>query len=101
MFDKQEKLEKEELEALVAQQEATASLQEATSSLIRIKRQKHKLRIKAKKVLAREALVLKEQELSEVPFPPDFDFSFLDELGEAEPVSSRLVRETPPDEVSP
>jgi len=100
LFDKQEKPEKEELEALVIQQEATASLQEATSSLIRIKRQKHKLRIKAKKVLAREALVLKEQELSEMPFPPDFDFSFLDELAKLKPVPSPLVRETPPDEMS-
>jgi len=101
LFDKQEKLEKEELEALVAQQEATASLQEATSSLIRIKRQKHKLRIKAKKVLVCEALVLKEQKLSKVTFPPDFDFPFLNELGESEPVPFPQAREVPPDEVSP
>ena len=94
LFDQQDKLEQEELEALTAHQAATAAL-------IRVKRQKHKLRMKAKKVLAREAVVLREQEMNDDLFPDGFDFPFVTDLGESEPVLSPSQGETSVVETSP
>ena len=62
--------------------------QAATAALIRIKKQKHKLRMKAKKVLAREVVVLRKQEMNDDLFPDGFDFPFIADLGELEPVLS-------------
>jgi hypothetical protein len=57
--------------------------------------------MKAKKVLAREAVVLREQEMNDELFPDGFDFSFVEGSDEPEPVLSPPQGETPVAEASP
>jgi hypothetical protein len=51
--------------------------------------------MKAKKVLAREAVVLREQELNDELFPDGFDFPFVEDSGEPEPMLSPSQGEMP------
>ena len=57
--------------------------------------------MKAKKVLAREVVVLREQEMNDDLFPDGFDFPFVVDLGESEPVLSPSQGETSVVETSP
>ena len=75
--------------------------QAITTTLIRVKKQKYKLHMKAKKVLAREVVVLREQEMNDDLFPDGFDFPFVADLGESEPVLSPSQGETSVVETSP